>query len=577
MRKIRIYIITILALGLSGCTQSFLNTQDLTQKTNASFYQTPTDAVQALAAIYSILPGWAPQSIFITSEQMSDECFGGGGQNDHAGGVDQFQETSVNEYEDTWSSYYQGIFRANSLIKNFNQITGWNSDNQKNQMLGEAKFLRAYYYFDLMRMFGGPVGGKMMGVPLIIDPANPTPKRASVDDVYAQIASDLKDAISELPAVTFQAMDKSTIGHATKWAAEALMARVFLFYNGEAYGRNYSQLGSNATMPLVGGGTIKNSDVVGWIDDCALNSGHALISDFRNLWPYSYVPAKGVSDYGYARNNHLHWIGENGANTESVFQINFSNLATYNTYYYANQIDLYCGWRNQTQLPFGTGWGWNTVSTTVWNSWDNSDLRKRGSIFNANDSVGEGVSGYVWGGDKQMWETGCWQKKYMPINIKAPDGHYYNYSCELYGTPENYMLDETQDIMIIRFADVLLMGAELGSSHAQQYLDMVRTRVGLPSVPVTLANIQAERQHEFAFEGIRYWDELRWGTLTDDLTAESGIPIMNAGVWTTYTPPLTRLNETKGFLPIPQQEISLSAGQLVQNDGWNQSDDVYSN
>jgi hypothetical protein len=564
MRKIGIYIFTILILILSGCSQSFLNTQDLTNKTNASFYLTPTDANEALAAVYTSLDVCGMnESIFTFSEQMSDECLGGGGQDDQAGAIDQFQEKNVNQYENSWAYYYQGIFRSNTLIENINQITGWSSDAQKNQVLGEAKFLRAYFYFDLMRMFGGPVGGKMMGVPLITDPVKTTDQRASVDSVYAQIASDLKDAITELPAVIFQSMDKSQIGHATKWAAEALMARVFLFYTGAVYG-------SHATMPLRGGGTIAKSDVIAWIDDCALNSGHALISDFRDLWPYSYVPAKGISDYGYARNNGLKWIGENGANTESVFQINYSNV-------FLNSLDLFCGWRNQIQLPFGWGYGFCTISPTVWGSWSDNDLRKRGSIININDSIGEGITGYVWGADKQMWETGCWQKKYMPINIVAPDGHFYNYSDELNGTNEEVGGDYTQNIMVIRFADILLMGAELGSTHAQQYLDMVRARVGLPSVPVSLANIQEERKHEFVFENIRYWDELRWGTLTADLKAESGQTVLNNGVSTTYTTgtAISRFNKTKGFLPIPQQEISLSDGQLDQNDGWNTSDDIY--
>ncbi|MCE5225518.1 MAG: RagB/SusD family nutrient uptake outer membrane protein, partial [Porphyromonadaceae bacterium] len=206
-------------------------------------------------------------------------------------------------------------------------------------------------------------------------------------------------------------------------------------------------------------------------------------------------------------------------------------------------------------------------------------LRKRGSIININDSIGEGISGYTWGGDKQMWETGCWQKKYMPINVVAPDGHFYNYSCELNGTSEDVQLDNTQNIMIIRFAEVLLMGAELGSSHAQQYLDMVRNRVGLPSVPVTLANIQEERKHEFVFENIRYWDELRWGTLISDLQVGSEQTVVNAGVTATYSTAtaINRFGKTKGFLPIPQQEISLSAGELDQNDGWNDADAVYPN
>ncbi|MBB3188531.1 RagB/SusD family nutrient uptake outer membrane protein [Microbacter margulisiae] len=573
MRKIEIYIITILVLVLSGCSQSFLNTQDLTQKTDATFYLTPDDAAQALTGIYSSLPNaMSPNlgiDIFIASEQMSDECYGGGGQIDHEGAIDQFQETDINEGDNAWKYYYQGIFRANTLIKKFSQITGWSSDDVKNQTLGEAYFLRAYYYFDLMKMFGGPVNGKMTGVPLITDPSAPTSKRADVDSVYAQIASDLKEAITIMPASNFTSLVGSgsgTNGHATKWAAEALMARVFLFYNGEAYGRDCSQLGSNATMPLVGGGKVTNTEVVGWIDDCVTNSGYKLASDFRNLWPYSYSN----EDYGYAKNNHLKWVTEDvGANTEAIFDINYSNLNT-NNYY--NMNDLYLGWRMQTQMPFGYGWGFCTVSAyATWNSWDNADLRKAGSICDVNNPD-EGISGYTWHGDL-MNETGYWQKKYLPVNVKSPvDGHLLNYSCILYGTPENIMTDNTQSMMLIRFADVLLMGAELGSSHAQQYLDMVRSRAGLPSIPVTLANIQQERKHELAFEGIRYWDEIRWGTLEADLKTASGEPMWNAGVSSTYTPNLTRLSKTKGFLPIPTSQITLSNGKLQQNDGWNDAD-----
>ena len=365
-----------------------------------------------------------------------------------------------------------------------------------------------------------------------------------------------------MPATSFATLASSgngTNGHANKWAAEALMARVFLFYTGAVYG-------SHTTMPLVGGGTISKQDVIGWIDDCIANSGYKLISDFRDLWPYSYSN----EDYGYAKNNKLNWVTEAvGANTEAIFNINYSNLNTDN---YFNMNDLYLGWRMQTQMPFGYGWGYCTVSAfATWNSWDNADLRKEGSICDVNNSD-EGISGYTWHGDL-MSETGYMQKKYVPVNVKSPtDGHLLNYSCILYETPENIMTDNTQSIMLIRFADVLLMGAELGSSHAQQYLDIVRSRAGLSSVPVTLANIQQERKHELAFEGIRYWDELRWGTLKADLQATIGEPIWNAGVSTTYAPNLTRLAKTKGFLPIPTSQITLSNGQLQQNDGWNDAD-----
>ncbi len=580
MKRIAIYLSVILTFTLSGCKKSFLNTQNLTQKTTANFYQTPSDATQALAAIYSsYLSAIDPTnkgSIFLLSEQMSDECFSGGGQHDDQAAVDQWQESKQDQYSNTWKYYYQGIFRANNLIKYIDQVKGWKNEARKNQIDGEAHFMRAMNYFDLMRMFGGPVNGKMMGVPLITDPAKPTSKRASVDSVYAQIASDLKFCIDSMPGVAYNSLAP---GHATKWAAEALMARVFLFYTGKVYG-------SNTSMPLVGDGTVSKSDVVSWVDNCITNSGYGVEPVFGDLWPYSYKSPNNT--YPYAINNNLDWVGDDGSaggnNPEAVFQIVFSTFGGWNNNQstaYCNTIDLYQGWRLQGTLPFGYGWGFCTVSPTVYttNSWFTpGDIRRDGSVCDVNNPD-EGITpAYQWGGD--LWEeTGYWQKKYVPINVKAPasagaTGNMWNYSHEIYPTlTYNTSTDNTQNLILIRFSDVLLMGAELGSANALTYLNEVHAHSGLaPLSSVSLATIQHERKAELAFEGIRYWDELRWGTMVSDLNAESGVTIWNAGTKTTYTPNITRFNETKGFLPIPETEISLSNGALQQNDGWTLAD-----
>ena len=583
MKKIAIYFPILLIFILSGCSQGFLDTKDLSQKTTANFYQSASDANQALTAIYSsycsaIDPNNGG-SIFLLSEQMSDECFSGGGQHDNQGAMDQWQESKTDQYAGTWKYYYQGIFRANNLIKYIGQVQGW-SKNDMYQTVGEARFMRAMNYFDLMRLFGGPVNGKMTGVPLITDPDYPSAKRASVDSVYAQIASDLKFAIDSMPAVSYKSLEP---GHATKWAAEALMARVFLFYNGQAYGRTYN--GSAATMPLADGGQVTNAQVVGWVDDCIASSGYSAASVFGNLWPYSYKSDNNT--YPYAVNNNLSWVGDDGAggdNPEALFQIVYSTFGGWNdnqSTSYCNSIDLFQGWRLQGTLPFGYGWGWCTVSPTVFNTNDwfaNGDLRKAGSVCDVSDP-NEGVTpSYTWGGD--LWEeTGYWQKKYVPINVKAPStagatGNIWNYSHEIY--PDlgyNTSLDNTQNLILIRFSDVLLMGAELGSSNALSYLNQVHAHSGLPDLTdVTLATIQKERKAELAFEGVRYWDELRWGTVESDLNAESGVTIWNAAVKTTYTPNVARFQATKGFLPIPETQITLSDNVLQQNDGWTAAD-----
>jgi hypothetical protein len=586
MKKIAIYLSVILTFTLSGCSQSFLNTQDLTQKTTGNYLQTPSDATQALAAIYSsYLSAIDPNnggSIFLLSEQMSDECFSGGGQHDDQGAMDQWQESKNDQYGSTWANYYQGIFRANNLINNIRGVTGWTDESQKNQLIGEARFMRAMNYFDLMRMFGGPVSGKMMGVPLILDPANPTSKRASVDSVYAQIASDLKFAIDSMPNAAYNSLDP---GHATKWSAEALMARVFLFYNGQAYGRTYSS--ASATMPLAGsGGTIKNSDVVGWVDDCIANSGYATVPIYGDLWPYSYKSA--TNNYPYAINNNFTWVGDDGSNGgnnhEAVFQIVYSTFGGWNNNQstsFCNSVDLFQGWRLQGTLPFGYGWGFCTVNPKVYTSgswFAPGDLRKDGSVCDVTNTS-EGITpAYTWGGD--LWEeTGYWQKKYVPINVTAPASagasmNIWNYSHEIYPTlTYNTSTDNTQNLILIRFSDVLLMGAELGSTNALTYLNTVHAHSGLPALTdASLATIQQERKAELAFEGVRYWDELRWGTEAADLATESGVTIWNAGTKTTYIPNTARFDKTKGFLPIPETQISLSNGVLQQNDGWNTTD-----
>jgi len=588
MKRIAIYLSVILSFVLLwGCKQNFLDSQDLTQKTSANFYQNPSEAEQALTAIYSMYcKAMDPNnggSIFLLSEIMSDEGFSGGGQHDNEAAIDQWQISKQNQYDAVWADYYQGIFRANTLIKHIDQVEGWESKSKKNQVEGEARFMRALDYFDLMRLFGGPVNGKMRGVPLNTDPVKTVYKRASVDSVYAQIAADLKFSIENMPSVAYHELEP---GHATKWAAEALMARVFLFYNGQAYGRNYSH---SATMPLPGGGKITNDDVVKWIDDCISNSGYQLEPTFGNLWPYSYKSPN--NNYPYAVNNNLEWVGDDGSNggnnPEAVFQIVYSTFGGWNdnkSTAYNNSIALFQGIRLQQTLPFGYGWGFDTVSPTVYNTtkwFENGDKRKKGTVWNVNDKT-EGVTpSYQSGGD--LWEeTGFWQKKYVPIYVKAPasagaTGNIWNYSHEIYPSlTYNRQIDNTQNLILIRYSDILLMAAELGSPNALTYLNKVHKHSGLsPYGGVTEAEIRHERRAELAFEGIRYWDELRYGTMTSDLQDESGVTIWNAGSKTKYKPRIDRFKATKGFLPISEKQITLSKGKLKQNDGWSSGDRFY--
>ena len=540
-----------------GC-EGFLDTENLTKKDNSNFPKTSGDAETALTGIYALLremtPGEDGQGFFLTAELLSDDRFGGGGPDDrrmHA--VDRLKKVDENMFSDVWKQDYRAIYRSNMLLNSLDGIS-WESQETRNKIEGQAHFLRAYFYFDLCRLFGT--------VPLLTTSEPENVPRATAEELYAQIAFDLKTAIEKLPSVKYGAANNSELGRATKWAAEALLARAYLFYTG------YYQ---KESLPLPDGGEISKDQVIAWLDECTDTSisGHDLVSDFRNLWPYSYV-----QDYKFTKNNNLKWEGD--GNKETVFAIKYSNKFANWDYPYqkSNQICLYLGLRGQNYLrtfPFGQGWGFGTVNPKIWEDWFDDDIRKTGSIFNVTNR--NEVVLYTFGADSHVDETSYVQKKYIPINVYADGTHtvVHNYSMELYGnTVDNYMLNNTQDLVLIRFADVLLMAAELnlGTAKAQSFLDRVRARVNLPSVPATLDNIKAERRFELAFEGVRFYDLLRWHDADRVLNENQKDIVIYRSRTETVTKTITYRPETNGFLQIPLSEIELSKGVLTANPGW---------
>ncbi|QIA09149.1 RagB/SusD family nutrient uptake outer membrane protein [Draconibacterium halophilum] len=558
MKKVFIYIIAL--LFFSGCSD-ILDTEPKTTKVVENFYQTTEDAEQALAAAYSSLYGtfdayWMGGAFFASELRCDDRLAGSAIGDVEITKQANFETQGSDTWRPIWSGNYKGIYRCNILLENLDYIN-WENDEQRDKYEGETKFLRAYFYFELAKFFEN--------IPLLLETSPVNPPQAAPEETYAQIASDLKQAIELLPAIPFSSSNTDNIGHVTRWAAEALMARVFLFYTG---------LYNQETLPLPDNGNITKNEVIVWIDECANSSvsGHALIPDFRNLWPYAYGSGKG---YKYATDNNLQWIGVDGENNETIFAIKYSTLANWWQYgggvseTWSNGAMTMSGWRLKspyTSLPFGQGFGYGPVNPNLYDEWEETDIRKKGSILRIDDPA-EGIIGYsTEATDQQKDETGFWSKKYMPVNVSANNGAVLHMTESIYGEHKGQYLENVQDMVIIRYADVLLMGAELGSSHAQEYLDAIRHRAGLPSIPVTLENIKMERRHELAFEGLRLFDLMRWGDLESAVAQVKDIPVKNNGVPATVSK--TYRSETRGFLQIPWSQISLSNGVLNQNSGW---------
>lgn len=550
MRKIFYIAILFLTFTILGCDENFLEQKNLYEVYDVDFYATPEDINEALTAVYSCLPTDGDvNNPTLVANLMSDDCFGGGGIGDVGfHDIDGFTSTNEDLYLELWETLYRGIFRANMIIKRFDQAD-YSNESERKQALGETYFMRAYFNLKLAQFFGT--------FPLKLEPDPANLPKATPEAIFGQIASDLKFAIETMPSTKFTAISKDRLGHATKWAAEALMARAFLFYTGY-----YNK--TEVTLP--DGSVVSKTNVVTWLEDCIANSEHGLVSDFRNQWPYSYAN----DEYPYAINNGLVWEGEDGGNEETMFAIKYSPYGGWSPpaqqMSYSNQLVLYMALRGQDGLmPFGTGWGGGPVNPQLYESFDDNDHRKKGSIVDVTDAEEGNVStDYIWGQWEAVHETGLNQKKYTPIQVTTADGLKGMY-FELLGSPDNFQLWNMQDEVLIRFADVLLMAAELKEDVAP--LNEVRVRANLaPLGSYSLEALKEERRHELAFEGLRYFDLLRWQDVEAAFAKVKNVPVKNVGVDETYT--ATYRPETGGFLPIPESQVLLSDGVLKQNPGW---------
>jgi len=218
------------------------------------------------------------------------------------------------------------------------------------------------------------------------------------------------------------------------------------------------------------------------------------------------------------------------------------------------------GIRIQSIYPYGMGWGGATVNPKLWNAFAPGDSRRNASIISIKDE------GLDFQNIKDQREyTGYTIKKYTPMADAAGRS-----LAEKMGGA-SFMISQYQDYVSIRYADVLLMAAELGAAGAQNYFDDVRKRAlgtSFVQIPVNQANIMNERKLEFAGEGLRYWDLLRQGVNVAAAAIAESTTVQNGGVNTTKTILASKVTETKGLVQIPYTQITLSNNVLKQNAGW---------
>ena len=640
------YILSSLAV-LSAATvftscNDMLDTEPrVTELTQATFPGKPADVEALNAATYSIMNTMGGgdsdgQNIFFWWEVMSDNCYGSGGlQDDKVKSLHHLVEQNVNQYQTPFILLYGGISRANNQIETIDNVP-WkdNQKSQRDQLLGEAYFMRGLYTLWLTQLFGD--------VPLITSTTitEEMQEQVSAEEViYPQILSDF------VSAKNLMSSEKKS-GHANKFVAEAFMARAYMFWAG--FYKNIGELatGSVPAINLVEqegctGGSLSKDDVVNGLKDIISGGGYQLCEDYRSLWQYSNsllwqetqdgggivrVDTTWTADHkiekldtvrtghGYEfikdmdRKNCFDMPGMGNGNTEELFQIQFMNASawaiggTYNAQrMYSNYISVFWGLRNGASnqngdrnltYPFNQGWGQGTPSCNIWDDWTDAersgnytDLRKKASLIDLDNELVQ----YTYEKD-DCEESGYSVKKYAEVNLDACNANNDTWwsMCEGYtgSSLDNRMQgDHFEDFYLMRYADVLLMATELTGDAS--YMNQVQARAGVPQTGYSLKAVQDERRWEFAFEGLRFNDMRRWtgNNPTENsyapkaLQAQQGKKIVclgqksNKRTMEHMTSSWTqRYIATNGFLAKPQEQISLMNGKLIQNPGWDATD-----
>ena len=533
-----------LSIGLVSCSESYLDVESKTESNTSNFYKSQNDAWRALIGCYdgwrqtSSAPGF---SFYVASEAMGAECFGATGNTDGRGYqvVDRFDiaqsSSDLNLYETDWARYYEGIYRCNELIKYEEQIE-WKSETVHSTYMGECHALRAILYFDLVRWFGN--------IPLLTVATEENVPQADPQEVYQVIFDDLQYAIDNIPANAYPKADAANNdGHITKYAAEALYARAYLYYTGY-YGGSING--------------VTKEKALDYCEDVISSGEYQLVAEYKNLWP---AASAGIAEVGDAETLLGTYAGD--GNSETVLAMKFTNTQDYNGNNDSNRWQVMLGMRNLPFAPYGRGWGALTVNPQFVNQYEAGDLRKKASVI---DIVNEGIvnaAAFDASYKDQREYTGYVIKKYSPLCFA--DGT----SATKMDGSGGFQEQNHQDWVIMRYADVLLMAAELGSNNSQSYLNQVRARAGLQPVAVSQENIMKERRFEFAFEAINYWDLLRQGVdYAAQKIATDGIDVTSGGNADKVIISAQNITAKKGLSQIPQNQIILSNGVLKQNQGW---------
>lgn len=598
-KNLLITLATVGLLSLTSC-EDFLDTKNYTQANTNNYPAAPADLNKELAALYGVMNQYANdplQTPWLVWNIMSDDTNGAGGTGDvesHAIGHLMSNKDAL--FETAWKSTYVGIARANAIISSVDAFDWTGNENTRNQLLGEAYFMRGLYYLWGTQMWGDIPAYWAAAAP------DPCPQQSAKDVIYPHILADFVSAANLMQHGATTWGD----GHAMKGTAEGFLARAYMFYQGfyNKAGELASANLADIELPEQEGveGPLTKAQVVSYLEDCINNSGAELISDYRQLWQYSnqltapdYAYTKDMADAG------KYWAG-NG-NKEQLFQVQFSNIATWNgtiAMGFTNMTSLYLGLRCDADeagkenggpetLPFGQGWGQGVFNMNAVNAWSDSDPRKQATVLDCEKELQHFA--YTTSCSE---ETGKYNKKWMPITCKNSSWDDHTQAYTWWGVyrvqntdpviansnGNSFQGDHFADIVLMRLSDVMLMHSELTGTATM--MNRVQERAGVAKTSYSWENIKNERRWELFGEGIRFNDLRRWSGIDGGTNCEAalalekqnGSKVNYTGRWTVMKHASStwaqRYAETNGFLQIPPGQINIvdNPDVLKQNPGW---------
>lgn len=603
----KIFLVAIGAVFALASCEDFLDSENYTEANTGNYPAQAKDLTTELAALYGVMNQYASdplQTPWFVANIMSDDCNGGGGTGDvEAHAVGHMMSNKETLYEIAWKCTYVGIARANSIIAAVDAFDWSGSESTRNQLLGEAYFMRGLFYLWGVQFWGDIPAYWSAAAP------DPCPQVSAEEVTFPHI---LADFVSAAELMQHGATTRGD-GHATKGAAEGYLARAYMFYQGfyKKAGELASASLADVELPEQEGvsGALSKTKVVAYLEDAINNGGYSLVTDYRQLWQYTNEQT--APDYAYVQDlagAGNYWAG-NG-NSEEMFQVQFANIASWNATYtmgYTNLTSLYSGLRCDADengnsnggiatFPFGQGWGQGIINANLWDDWSDSDPRKAATILDAQTELAQFAFT-----TSCTEDAGYYNKKLMPVRCKASiykngvDGEMYGESdSEIYtwwsvmrsengATNTNgnaFQGDHFADIILLRLADVMLMHSELTGTADQ--MNKVRARAGLAATTYSWQNIKDERRFELAGEYVRFNDLRRWSGKNGGESCEAAVALERqngsrvnyTGRWTTMHHAASswakRYAETDGFLQIPPTQINIIDDESVlkQNAGW---------